>query len=198
MTLDGKTIKVLNVAPPDHRPPAYKDVELNEDDFVMMANGKRVSNVQDLQKIYDSLKVGEEFKLGIKRADEMRLVSVTKADPKDLPKLQMNIVQRGGDDDEGTFPAVGIVLKLKGKHIVIDEILPGENAVQQADVKAGDILVSMNGKYFTSLKDYNEAYDALSPGNEISWDLKRGDTTHKVTFPKPQPRMMMIRREGKK
>jgi S1-C subfamily serine protease len=196
---DNGALKVLNVMPPDHRPASYKEVDLQQDDIVVMANGKRLVGTKDLQSIYDNLKIGDELKLGIKRKEEMHLVSLKKGDPKDLPKLQMKVM-RGGDDDDNTatFPAVGVVMKMKGKNIVIDELLPGETAVQKSDVKTGDVLVSMNDKQFKSLKEYSEAFDKVAPGKSVTWVLRRGESEHSITFNRPQPRMMMMKREGPK
>ena len=195
---DNGAIKVLNVMPSDHRPAAYKEVDLQEDDIIMMANGKRLSGTKELQSIYDALKVGDEFKLGIKRKEEMHLVSLKKGDPKDLPKLQMKVMR--GDDDENTemFPAVGVVMTMKGKDIIVEELLPGETAVQKLDVKAGDALVSMNEKQFKSLKEYSEAFDEVKVGKSVTWVLRRGENEHPVTFNRPQPKMMMMKREGAK
>ena len=197
IALDEGSLRVLNVMPPQHRPASYKDVDLQQDDVILMANGKRLSGAKDLQSIYDSLKVGEIFKLGIKRKEEMRLVSLAKADAKDLPKLQMRIMRDGGDNNTEAFPSVGVVMKMKGKDIVIDELFPGETAVQKANVMAGDVLVSMNGKQFRSLREYSKAFDDVAPGQSITWTLRRGENTHTVTFTRPTPKMI-IRREGTK
>lgn len=190
-------MKVLNVMPPAERKDSYKDVDLRENDVVMMANGKRLSAVKELESIYEGLAVGSELKMGIKRKEEMHLISLKKADPKDLPAMQMKIVRGGADDgdDAATFPAVGVVLKMKGKDIVIDEMLPGETAVQKLDVKPGDAIVEINGKHCTSLEEYGDEFDAVAVGKNVRWTLRRGEKQHTVTFARPQPRMI-IRREG--
>ncbi len=195
---DNGTIKVLNVMPPEHRPQSYKDIDLQQDDVVLMANGKRLAGTKDLQSIYDDLKVGDELKLGIKRKEEMHLVSLKKGDPKDLPKIQMKVMRGDDNDNEATFPAVGVVMKMKGKDIVIDELLPGETALQKADVKAGDVLRSINGKHVKSLREYSDVFDEVEAGKSVTWGLRRGESQHSVTFNRPQPRMMMMKREGKK
>ncbi len=195
---DDGVVKVLNVMPASQRPASYKDVDLQQDDIVLMANGKRLAVTKDLQSIYDDLKVGDELKLGIKRKEEMHLVSLKKGDPKDLPKIQMKVMHVGDDDNEATFPAVGVVMKLKGKDIVIDELLPGETAVQKVDVKAGDVLLSINGQHVKSLKEYTDAFNEIEVGKSITWALRRGEAQHSVTFSRPQPKTMMIKREGKK
>ena len=195
---DNGALKVLNVMPADHRPAVYKDVDLQQDDIIMMANGKRLAGTKDLQSIYDGLKVGDELKLGIKRKEEMHLVSLKKGDPKDLPKLQMKVMRGDGDENTETFPAVGVVMKMKGKNIIIGEVLPGETAIQKSDVKAGDALVSMNDKHFKSLKGYSEAFDEVKVGKSVTWVLRRGENEHSVTFNRPQPKMMMMKREGPK
>jgi C-terminal processing protease CtpA/Prc len=165
--LDDGAFKVVSVMPAEQRPASYKDVDLQQDDVILMANGKRVTKPKELQTIYDSLKVGEILKIGLKRKDEMRLVSLKKADPKDLPQLQMKILQGGGDDNVGTFPAVGVVMKMKGKDLVIVELLPGETAIRNLDVKVGDVLEEINGKRCTSLQEYGDAYDAIVVGENV-------------------------------
>lgn len=193
--VDEGAIKVLNVMPSEKRPAAYKGIDLQENDIIVMANGKRVAGVKELESTYNNLGVGDEFKMGIKRNGEMRLVSLKKGDPKDLPSLQMKVVRGGDDDNTSMFPAVGVMLKMKGKDILIDDVFPGENAVGKLDVKKGDAIVAINGKHCASLHEYNDAFDAVAVGGNVEWKLRRGEKEHTVSFARPQPRMM-IKREG--
>ena len=60
----------------------------------MMVNGKTAKKAADLHEVYDKLKTGDEFKLGIKRDNQMFILNIKKADPKDLP--QRKIIMRKG------------------------------------------------------------------------------------------------------
>ena len=190
---DTGALKVVTIMPPAQRPAAYKDVDLQGDDVIAMANGRRITTVKDLQRLYDSLAVGSLLKLGVRRGGEMHMVSLVKGDPKGLPQLKMKIMHRG--DGEETFPAVGVSIKVNDKSLVIDELLPGETPVKTLDVKPGDIITSINGTPVSSLKEYEDVFDNLAPGREVTWSLARGESRHSVTFLKPKPRMI-IRREG--
>ena len=193
--VDGGVVKAITVMPPAQRPAAYKDVDLQQDDVILMANGRHIATVNDLQLLYDSLAVGGLFKLGVKRGEEMHLVSLTKGNPKDLPQLQMKIIHGGDGGETETFPAVGVAIRMKGKALVIDELFPGETPVRKLDVKRGDIIVSVNGKDVSSLKEYEDVFDKIAPGKDVTWLLTRGQDKHSVTFVRSQPRMI-IRREG--
>ena len=193
--MEAGAVKVITVMPPAQRPEAYKDVDLQQDDIISMANGRHIGAIKDLQAIYDSLSVGGTLKLGIRRAGEMRLASLTKGNPKDFPHLQMKVVHGGDGGDLETFPAVGVAIRMKGKTLVIDELLPGESPVRKLDVKPGDIIASVNGRPVTSLKEYEDVFDSLAPGKDVTWSLVRGESRYSVTFSKPKPRMI-IRREG--
>ena len=160
-----------------------------------MANGRRVTSTKDLQSIYDTLAIGNPFKLGVKRGEEMLLVSFTKGDPKNLPHIQTKIVQGGGGGDTEEFPAVGVVIRMKGRTLVIDKLLPGETPVKKLDVLRGDIISSINGTGVATLKDYDDVFDKVAPGTDVTWVLTRGEKSHTVTFPRPRPRLI-IRREG--
>ena len=187
---DG-TLKVLNVMPPDRRPGPYKEIDLQQNDVIVMANAKHLRTVKDLESIYNNLNVGEVLKLGVRRNSDLHLVSFAKGDPKDLPHLQMRISRGGPGDEPGMFPLVGAVMKMKGKEIVVDELVPGENPLKHANVKAGDVLVSMNNKSFTSLREYDRAFDKIPAGETVQWTLRRGDKEHTVTFTKPEAKVII-------
>ena len=193
--MEAGAVEVITVMPPGQRPAAYKDVDLLQDDLIVMANGRHVAAAEDLQSMYDSLAVGGTFKLGIKRGQGMHLVSLSKGNPKDLPQLQMKVVHGGDGGDMETFPAVGVAIRMKGRTLVIDELLPGESPIRKLDVKTGDIIASVNGRPVSSLKEYEDVFDHLAPGKDVTWSLVRGESRHSVTFSKPKPRMI-IRREG--
>jgi S1-C subfamily serine protease len=193
---DGESLKVQLVPPPGNRADQYRAVDLREGDIVLVVNGKRVKAIADLKKAHELTPVGQVFKLGIQRGQEMMIVAFDKADPKDLPKTKMRIVTSGGEGTE-VLPAVGVVLKEKGTHVIIDKLLPVETAALKGlDVKEGDAIIAINGTSVTTVKGFADVYDALAVGNKVQWTTSRSDSTRSISFAKPKPMgRVIIRKE---
>ncbi len=194
---DGADLRVQFVPPPGNRPEKYRSVDLQEGDLILLVNGKRVRNVEDLKKAHAATPVGEQFKLGIQRGQEMMMVSFEKGDPKDLPKMNMRIMTSGGDGTE-VLPAVGVVLVEKKKSVIVDKLLPVEtSAVKGLDVKEGDAIVAVNGTEVTSLKEFVRIYDDIAVGEEVDWKIRRSGKDIAVSFAKPKPmgKVIMHREE---
>lgn len=193
---EGADLRVQFVPPSGNRPPKYRTVDLQEGDLILLVNGKRVKSIEDLKKAHTATPVGSEFKLGIQRGQEMIIVAFEKADPKDLPKMNMRIVTSGGDGTE-VLPAVGVVLAEKKKSVVVDKLLPVEtSAVKELDVKEGDVIASINGTEVTSLKEFVRLYDELAVGDRVDWKTRRAGKEIAVSFAKPKPMgKVMMRRE---
>lgn len=195
---EGRDLKVQFVPPAGNRPEQYREVDLQAGDLILMANGKRVKTIRELENAHTATAIGAEFKLGIQRGEQMMIVSFRKADPKDLPQMKMKIVTSGGEGTE-ILPAVGVILAEKGKKVVVDKILPMEtSAVKGRDVQQGDVITSLNGERVESTKDFVARYDALDVGASVVWTLDRKGTTVSITFAKPKPiGRIMIRRDAR-
>jgi S1-C subfamily serine protease len=190
------TLKVEHVMPKDERSKAYAEADLQEGDIIMMGNQKALKSTKDLQQLYESVAIGSEVKLGLKRGEQMFIVTILKADPKDLPKMRIQI--GGGGDDVAALPAVGVLLKSVGNKVIIAEKLDDvSTALAKADVKANDQVIALNKKTVRSLKSFTDAYDGLTVGSLVEWSLRRGAKTLTVSFAKPQPRGRVVRREAK-
>ncbi|KAA3614082.1 MAG: PDZ domain-containing protein [Calditrichaeota bacterium] len=82
--------KIVVIATMAHmRPADYKDIDLENNDQIFMANGKKIKSVKQLKNMYNELAVGDKLKMAVKRGDENQLVSFAKADPEDLPKMKI-------------------------------------------------------------------------------------------------------------
>lgn len=112
-----KDIEVLAVMPKDHRPETYKNVNIEKGDRILMINGKKVTKTKDCRDIYEKLPVGGELKLGIKRNDQMFIVSINKADAKDLPQVKRRIItsdgKSGGTGDKMSAPVERRIIKTR-------------------------------------------------------------------------------------
>lgn len=61
-----------------------KKVDLAINDEILFVNGKKVKNVDEFKKVYDTVKIGESFELGAARDDKKFIVSLKKVDPSTL------------------------------------------------------------------------------------------------------------------
>ncbi|MCI0694568.1 PDZ domain-containing protein [candidate division KSB1 bacterium] len=209
---DGKEIKFLHVAPADMRPKAYKDLDVQAGDVVLMCNGKRLKTLKELEAAYNETAVGAEFKMGVRRKEERFIVSFAKADPKDLPKIKMQLATTGGPASGGggvkmqrfTFggpgqdagdiaPLLGLGLIIGKKENVFKVVGVMQN-VASADFKQDDIIESFNGEKIKSTQQLSEMYEKLAVGAKIELQYKRGDKTMQASLIKKESQgRMMIR-----
>jgi hypothetical protein len=205
---DGKEIRFLHVAPADMRPKAYKDLDVQANDVVLMCNGKRLKTLKELEAAYKEMAVGAEFKMGVRRKEERFIVSFVKANPKDLPKMEMQMataggpasggggvkMQRftfGGGDDVAPLMGLGLIIGKKDNVFKIVGIMP--NAAQ-GDFQQDDIIESFNGEKIKSTQQLSEIFEKLAIGAKIELQYKRGDKTmHASLTKKESPGRMMIR-----
>ncbi len=212
MEEDGK-LKFLMVMSPDQRPAAYKSVNLKQDDILLMFNGKRLKAVADLTKAYEALKPGDEMKLGIRRGADMRIVSMVKADPDDLPKMQMKTMTVGADDGESWASAEtsldgvtltvlegsGLLAKQDEDAIVVAMLMPdAKDILGSVEVHEGDRFISLQGKDLTSAEMLGELFDAIPAGDTVTLVLERDDKQYTASFEKREAQLkprMIIRKQ---
>ncbi len=187
ITQDGDDLVISNVMDANARPKGYEDIDVQLNDVILMANGKRTKTVSDLQKLYKEAKAGTTIKLGIKRGEEMMLTSFDKADPDKLPKRKMIVRTSGGEEDMMGIPQVGLLIGSKGKEVFISEVL--DNAKEKlpgADVKKGDVITTLNGKEISKFRDFSKAYEKIEVGEKVALVTTRGGKTFTITFKKPK------------
>jgi S1-C subfamily serine protease len=205
---DGKEIKFLHIAPADMRPKVYKDIDVQADDVVLMCNGKRLKTLKELETAYKETAVGAEFKMGVRRKEERFIVSFAKADPKDLPKMEMQMATTGGPasggggvkmqrftfsggDDIAPLMGLGLIIGKKDNVFKVVGVMP--NAMQ-ADLKQDDIIESFNGEKIKSTQQLSEMYEKLAVGAKIELQYKRGDKAMQASLTKKESQgRMMIR-----
>ena len=62
----------------------------------------------------------------------------------------------------------------------------------EADVKQGDLIISMNGKSAHSLDSLFQTWEAITMGEAVTLELRRGDKTFKAGFAKPESKGTVI------
>ena len=194
---DGDKLVVENIMEAQMRPKGYEKTDLLEGDVILMADGKKTGSLKDLRDIYKGASVGSTVKIGIKRKDEMMIVSFVKADPKNLPHMRM-IVSNGKDEDFMGIPQIGLLFGSKGKEVVIKNVLPNASKdIPDVDVKEGDIVTKVNGSPIKSFKDFQKAYEVIAVGDHVEIIASRSGKLQKIGFSKPKNEgKTIIRRQG--
>jgi len=207
---NGK-LKFLVVMPSDQRLKAYQSVDLKQDDILLMFNGKRLKAVSDLTSAHETLEPGDEMKLGIKRGVDMRIVTLAKADPDDLPKMQM-MTMTAGTDEEGAMVTtgtsadgepltllaeIGLAVRDTEDAVVVTMVMPhAKDVLVSSPVFEGDRIISLQGKEVTSAEMLSELFNAINVGETVKLVIKRDGEQHAATFEKPkmqaQPQIMKI------
>ncbi len=193
---DKDHLRVDHIMPGDKRPKGYADVDLKEGDIILMANAKKVKDVAALKELYEGTKVGEMFKMGIKRDEAMLLVSFTIADPKDLPKMAMRMITTGDGGDVEALPALGLIITMKGKAVEVLDILP-DGAAPKAGAMKGDIVLELNGKKTATVKAFVDTYDSLPVDSKVTLKLDRAGKQMTFSFNKPVPGGRVMKKEIK-
>jgi len=202
---NSKEIKILHAMPVDMRPKAYKDIDLKDGDVVLMCNGKRLKTLKELKEAYNATAVGADFKLGVKRGEERMIVAFAKADPKDLPKMQMTMSTGDGSMPDsgggnvrrmvfgGPGQNTGDVAPLVGLGIIVgkkDEVFKivgvMQNAAKGADFKVDDIVESLNGEKISSTQQLSEMYEKLAVGAKLELKYKRDGRPMQASLTKPE------------
>ena len=197
---DSGNLKVEHVMPQEARPKAFADVDIKTGDEILLLNGKRVKTIKEIEQQYTSIPVGGEVKLGIQRGQDMMITRFAKADPKDLPKRKMMIVTSDGPEgDILPLPNLGVIMGKAKEGVVVKEML--ENAAKpftEAGVKAGDRLVSLNGKGIKNLDDFTREFTAVSPGSTMTWIVAHNGKNVTLSLVRPEPQGQVIIKQEKK
>lgn len=168
--------------------------DVQKDDEVLMANGKKVKRANDLREQYDNAPAGGEFKIGLKRGDNLLLAKFTKKSNEELNKAGGGMVLKmERNDGEEILPALGLAFGTKEGRVVVNNVLPtAGNNFKSFAPKPGDLIVSINGKTVAKAESFVEAYDALNEGDKVTIVFSRDGKESKESFSKPKPMGRMI------
>ena len=190
---EDETIMVQILLPAENRPEGYDDLDLKKGDEILMVNAKRVKKVKDLKEIYEGLGIGETVKLGIRRKEEMFIVSFDKVDPEKLPKRRMKILREEGGTGTGKMVKLantgdGFVIKEVNNQVFIHRIFPQlQKVLDNADLREGDRILSLNDKKIESNQQFVEIWSKIPVGTDISLNISREGKHMSITFKKPEP-----------
>lgn len=184
-------LRVLLAPPPSSKVSGVQRVDLATGDEVGMAGGRRIHEIGELRKLYDSAAVGSEFKLGVRREGKPIVVTFTRKSPEDLASGGMMMITREGPSEEGSsvFPALGFRLTEGSGGLTVSEAL-GAGAF---DLKTGDTIRSLNGKGVHTLQEFEDVLGTIEVGQNITIDVLRGGKEQSFSANRPEPRGTVVR-----
>ena len=181
---NGENLVVNHIMEEQIRPKGYEKTEMKEGDIILMADGKKIVNLDDFKKRYHETAVGSMTKLGIKRDNAMMIVSFVKADPKSLPVIK-TMTFTGKGEDMFVIPQIGLSFGGKGKSIVIKDVFPDMAKDQpKITVKEGDAVTTFNGLAIKSFKTFREKYEKLPVGEKVELIFDHSGEQQTITFVK--------------
>lgn len=194
-------MSVLMVLPQDQRAKAYRDIDLQEGDILVMFNGKRMKTAGQMEEAYGGLKIGDEIKLGIKRDKDMMITTLAKANPNDLPG-QMKIMKGPSCPASGdmTLADVGVMLKKEEGKLIVDEVV-AELADQftGAVPEKGDVILKVNGTTISRPEQLSEVFTNIKNGEKVDIVLGRKGQEVTTGFVKQEcgeGKPMIIKKQG--
>jgi serine protease Do len=154
----------------DPKGPAKK-AGLKQGDIIIQAGKERIRNVNQLRNYIASLKPGVDLDVTVVRGGEKKVISVK------IGELPVQAEEAPEISREGENEQLGISVEplnessakrsrtSRTSGLVVTEVAP-QGLAARAEIRPGDIVVSINGKEITSITEFK---DALAKG-----DIKKG------------------------
>ena len=140
---DSEGLLVRMSGPKEGRPEKYKDVDLRDNDRIIMLNGKKVTTIRQFEDGYKAIDTGGDIELGIKRDKIMKIVSLPKASPDELPKMRAMMIS----PDDGEISSLENEASNTSFTTMSSEGITGIKPVPGAGIiageKEGDVVVMM-------------------------------------------------------
>lgn len=147
-------------------------------DIIVEVDGKRVESVDELYAILRGKTPGDELYLTVLHGDEVRdLVAVLS---EQAGQAYLGIVPCGRwapqnrSDQLDHFQPFGIPFQyMEGARVV--EVLPDSPAAE-AGIKAGDVILSVDGEKVNTSHDLKDLILARKPGDVVTLEIRDSDT----------------------
>ncbi|MFA4873833.1 MAG: Do family serine endopeptidase [bacterium] len=161
-------------------------------DVIVEFNGEKVEDPYDLSLFVSQTKPETSAKIAALRNGERKEFAVNVG--KQEPGKQVGMVPEEKKQEGGKADVLGLVVKsitprdareldvpADFKGIVVARVEPG-SSVEAADLRAGDILMEINGARIQSADDYAAASGKLKKGDIVRLLIKRGHATVYLAF----------------
>lgn len=167
---------------------------LRRGDIILKVGEQEIQKWNELPGIVASTQSGKSVQFEILRDGKKQTLNIT------LGKQQAEVaeaVQKGREEDGGTGAikpdVMGLVAKplsmeeahelgmKEGGAVIIARVESGSSS-ESAGVRAGDVLMEVNGKSTSTIDDYKKAISGVKKSNIVRLLLKRGNSTLYVAF----------------
>ena len=211
VTLEEKTLKIIDVLPADMKAKEYKDIEVKVGDQILMLNGKKLESVDKLETLYKEIKVGDEVKFGVRRGSGMLMISYAKAEEKAGGNMQIMTMSGppGADPKGGSFnfniegdaegilpvPELAVILGEENGQVKVLQMFPHAKEMYPAGgVQAGDIFTSINDTKIATSDEFQKVYDGIKIGETVTLGILRNGEDSIVKVLKPEQKMKIIKK----
>lgn len=164
---------------------------LKRGDVILALNGKKVSDVGNLRNMVAQSRVGAEIPLTVMRGGKELSITVVIAE---LPKDAVESLPGAAPDERGFdwFSGLTVIdltreiarqlgLHKDEKGVVVVRVEPG-SAVEEGDIRKGDVIQEIDRRKIENLGEYNKAISEIKPGNTVLLFVNRGGRRFYVTL----------------
>ena len=160
-------------------------------DVILKYNDKELNKSSELPGLVGSTPTGATIKLEVLREGKKQIMPVT------LGKQQIDDIKSGKAKDEVTefqkADAIGLVVRplsaeeahslgvKQNKGMLIARVEPA-SAAEGSDIRAGDVLLEINGKSTNSSAEYQKAITGVKKGSIVRLLVRRDNSTVYVAF----------------
>lgn len=160
-------------------------------DVILEFDGKPVRESSELPLLASQAGVGRAVPVLVLRDGKRQNMKVTLGEMPSQEQLATN-----GEGGDAAGPSIGVTVSditpelkerfdLKEKAgVVITQVEPGSPA-EEAELRAGDLVIKLDGKAVTGRKDFVAAVKAAKSGDVLRLLVKRGASSLFVAMPKP-------------
>lgn len=164
---------------------------LKEEDVILKIDNRPVKNVNELSTWVAATAPGTVVTLTILRDGKQEEVKVklgelpeeeTEAKPavrKSVAKLGFQVANLTPEIREQYN------LDKRDRGVVIVQVQPGSYA-ERLGLQAGDLIMKINRKPVTNVKEFNKEFQKLNPGDPVAFFIKRGQNQLFVSFTVPE------------
>ena len=147
-------------------------------DVVIEFDGKKVSDVSDLTNYAAETAPGTEVDVKIIDDGKTKTVKVKLGNfPDQRDRIESEVNENLGIRVKQITPDIAQRFNLSQENgIIISDLQQGSPA-SLAGLKIGDIILQINKKQISTLREYSDALNAIKPGDTALFQVKRGNNT---------------------
>ena len=178
---------------------AADEAGLRTGDIIVAVDGQELTRPDQLRTIVAVKRAGEEVEIEYLRDDELRRTTVTLgAYPEQLAGTspsrstersdRLNLREELGFSVQTLTPDFArrndLDPDLQG--VIVANVSQASEAFQDAELRDGDVIVSVDRRPVASVEDFEEAYEAVEPGEIFLLRVNRGGNQFRTALTKPE------------